>query len=121
MCDWGRTHIAVERKHTEWRDHHTNQMWHQRGTLTHLSLDSARVHCAHLAREESVHWDSPEVGIFHRRGRLRGVALLVCGHPPEPGERLAEEPERSAIIISCDTELTHASKQQEATPPRCQS
>ena len=24
MCDWGRTHIAVERKHTEWRDHRTN-------------------------------------------------------------------------------------------------
>ena len=24
-CDWGRTHIAVERKHTEWRDHHTKQ------------------------------------------------------------------------------------------------
>ena len=34
-CDWGRTHIAVERKHTEWRDHHTNQMWHQRATLTY--------------------------------------------------------------------------------------
>ena len=26
-------------------------------------LDSARVHCAHLAREESVHWEHPEVGI----------------------------------------------------------
>jgi hypothetical protein len=24
VCDWGRTHIAVERKHTEWRDHRTN-------------------------------------------------------------------------------------------------
>ena len=24
-CDWGWTHIDVERKHTEWRDHHTNQ------------------------------------------------------------------------------------------------
>jgi hypothetical protein len=35
VCDWGRTHIAVERKHTEWRDHHTKQMWHQRGTLTY--------------------------------------------------------------------------------------
>jgi hypothetical protein len=23
VYDWGRTHIAVERKHTEWRDHHT--------------------------------------------------------------------------------------------------
>jgi hypothetical protein len=45
-----------------------------------------------------------------RAGPVTGyhVALLVCGHPPEPGERLAEEPERSAIIISCDTELTHA-------------
>ena len=35
QCDWGRTHIAVERKHTEWRDHHTKQMWHQRATLTY--------------------------------------------------------------------------------------
>ena len=26
VCDCGRTHIAVERKHTEWRDHHTNLM-----------------------------------------------------------------------------------------------
>ena len=24
VCDWGRTHIAVEGKHKEWRDHRTN-------------------------------------------------------------------------------------------------
>ena len=42
-CDWGRTHIAVECKHTEWRDHHTKQMWHQRGTLFFVSSCSCRV------------------------------------------------------------------------------
>ena len=36
-CDWGRTHIAVERKHTEWRDHHTNLMWQAKGD-PYLSL-----------------------------------------------------------------------------------
>ena len=45
QCDWGRTHIAVERKHTEWRDHHTNQMWHQRGTLTYPRF---RTRCTNL-------------------------------------------------------------------------
>jgi hypothetical protein len=56
-----------------------------------------------------------------RAGPVTGyhVALLVCGHPPEPGERLAEEPERSAIIISCDTELTDSLTQAtEATDAR---
>ena len=57
VCDWGRTHIAVERKHTEWRDHHTNLMWHQRGTLTYPRFRTdGWVHCAHLAREESARW-----------------------------------------------------------------
>ena len=41
------------------------------------------------------------------------VALSLCGQPPEPGERLAEEPELSAIIISFSRPDA-----QEATPRR---
>ena len=28
ICGWGRTHIAVEREYTEWRDHRASLMWH---------------------------------------------------------------------------------------------
>jgi hypothetical protein len=34
--DIGRTHIAVEREHMEWRDHRTNLMWHSRASLTYM-------------------------------------------------------------------------------------
>ena len=34
--DIGRTHIAVEHEHMEWRDHRTNLMWHSRASLTYM-------------------------------------------------------------------------------------
>jgi hypothetical protein len=39
----GHTSLS-SRKHTEWRDHHTNQMWHQRVSPSPI-LGSARVLC----------------------------------------------------------------------------
>ena len=54
MCDWGRTHIAVERKHTEWRDHRTNLNVAPKG-VPPLSSVPHEMHTAHPAREESAH------------------------------------------------------------------
>jgi hypothetical protein len=42
VCDWGRTHIAIERKHKEWRDHRTNLVWHQLKGRPSPILGSAR-------------------------------------------------------------------------------
>ena len=71
---WSDTH-ADERERMEWRDHRTNLVWHPRGSSP--ILGSARVHCAHLAREESAHWERPGVGIddlsaLHMRAPRQG-------------------------------------------------
>ena len=70
MCDWGRTHIAVERKHTEWRDHHTKQMWHQRATLPYPRFRTRRT-------ERTWHGRSRFTGP-PRGGHLMISPLCIC-------------------------------------------
>ena len=45
VTDWGRTHIAVERKHMEWRDHHTKLNVAPKG-VPHLSSVPHEMHTA---------------------------------------------------------------------------
>ena len=78
-CDWGRTHIAVERKHTEWRDHHTNQNVAPKG-VPPLSSVPHEMHTAHPAREESVH-RAPQ------RWALMISPLCICRRCGRDGRR----------------------------------
>ena len=48
VCDWGRTHITVEREHKEWRDHRTfdwQSLSAQRSPLSPALFLSQTVHC----------------------------------------------------------------------------
>ena len=49
IWDLGRTRIAVEREHKEWRDHRTNLMWHPRASLTYprFRTGALRTHTWH--------------------------------------------------------------------------
>ena len=91
LCDWGRTHITVEREYMERRDHRTSLMWHRKGD-PHLSASVPHaVHTAHLAREETAR-RAPQgwvlmISPLAYTGAAAGTGVAASGGWQAEGER----------------------------------